>query len=154
LSAARDRSADPVSAAPELDLRDVCQERARSTLAAAVAKSIAYWKDECARDLARLLTHFTADAEVVTPDGSYRGRDAVAALYQRSFDAYPGLTVEVTATYAGRESQCVQFRAVLIDHEDKRWLVEGVNVMRLKDERISYLRSFEDAPRLLPNADR
>ena len=154
MSAARDHAADPVSAAPGLDLRDVCHEPARGALAAAVAKSIAYWKDECARDLGKVLTHFTEDAEVVTPDGSIRGHDAIAALYRKSFDAYPGLTVEVTATYAGRDSQCVQFRAVLFDHEDKGWLVEGVNVMRLEQGQISYLRSFEDAPRLLPNGDR
>ena len=149
MSAARDRSADPVSAAPGLDLRDLCHEPARSALAAAVAKSIAYWKDECARDLAKVLTHFTPDAEVVTPDGSNHGHDAIAALYQKSFDAYPGLTVAVTAAYAGRDAQSVQFRAVLFDHEDNGWLVEGVNVMRLEGERISYLRSFEDAPRPL-----
>ena len=154
MSAARDRSADPVSAAPGLDLRDICHEPARAALAAAIAKSIAYWKDECARDLAQLMTHFTADAEVVTPDGRYRGHGAVAGLYQASFDAYPGLTVEVKAAYAGRDAQCVQFRAVLFDHEDKGWLVEGVNVMRLEDGRISYLRSFEDAPRVLPKGDR
>lgn len=154
MSAARERLADPVSAVPGLDLRDLCHEPARAALAAATEKVIAYWKDECARDLAKLLTHFTTDAEVVTPDGSYRGQDAVAALYQKSFDAYPGLTVEVTATYAGRDAQCVQYRAVLFDHEDKGWLVEGVNVMRLEKGQISYLRSFEDAPRLLPNGDR
>ena len=139
---------------PWLDLGDVCREPARAALAAATAKSIAYWKDECTRDLAKLLAHFTADAEVVTPDGSYRGHDAVAALYQKSFDAFPGLTVEVTAVYAGRDAQCVQFRAVLFDHQDKGWMVEGVNVMRLEDGRIAYLRSFEDTPRLLPNGDR
>jgi hypothetical protein len=154
LSTVRNRAADPVSAAPGLDLGELCHEPARHALAAATAKSIAYWQDECARDLAKLLTHFTADAEVVTPDGSHRGHDAVAALYRKSFDAYPGLTVEVTAAYAGRDAQCVQFRAVLFDHEDKGWLVEGVNVMRLEDGQISYLRSFEDVPRLLPSGDR
>jgi hypothetical protein len=150
VSGARDRTTDPVTAAPGLDLHDICHEPARNALTEATAKAIAYWKDECARDLPKLLTHFTPDAEVVTPDGSYRGKDAVAALYQKSFDAFPGLTVDVTAAYAGRDAQCVQFRAVLFDHDQKGWLVEGVNVMRLEDGRISYLRSFEDAPRLLP----
>jgi hypothetical protein len=153
LSAARDRSARRVSAAPGLDLRDVCSEAGRADLAAATEKLVAYWDDECARDLAKLLNHFTADAEVVTPDGSYRGRDAVAALYQKSFDAFPHLTVQVKASFAGRGAHCVEYSAVLFDAEDKRWLIEGVNLMRLEDGRISYLRSFEDAPRLLPNSD-
>jgi hypothetical protein len=43
---------------------------------------------------------------------------------------------------------------VLFDHEDNGWLVEGVNAMRLEDGRISYLRSFEDTPRLLPQGER
>jgi hypothetical protein len=154
LSAARDRSVDRVSAAPGLDLRDVCFEGARAALAAATAELIAYWDDECARDLEKLLTHFTPDAEVVTPDGSYRGREAVAALYQKSFDAFPGLTVEVKASFAGRGAHCIEYSAVLFDADDKRWLVEGVNLMRLQDGRISYLRSFEDAPRPLPGGDR
>ena len=153
MSAVRDRSSAPVSAAPGLDLRDICNEAGRAALAAATAKVIAYWGDECARDLQKMMTHFTPDVEVVTPDGSYRGHDAVAALYQKSFDAYPGLTVDVKASFAGRDAQCVEYRAVLFDAEDKRWLIEGINLMRLKDGRIAYLRSFEDAPRLMTNRD-
>lgn len=142
-----------VTAAPGLELRDVCNEGARAALAAATAKLIAYWDDECARDLEKMLTHFTPDAEVVTPDGRYRGREAVAALYKKSFDTFPNLTVEVKASFAGRGAHCIEYSAVLFDADDKRWLVEGVNLLRLQDGRISYLRSFEDAPRLLPSAD-
>jgi hypothetical protein len=149
VSAVRDRSRDPVTAGAGLDLRDVCNEAGRAALAAATAKIIAYWRDECARDLPKMMTHFTPDVEVVTPDGLYRGHDAVAALYQKSFDAYPDLTVDVRASFAGRDAQCVEYRAVLYDAEDRGWLVEGINLMRFKDGRISYLRSFEDAPRLM-----
>jgi len=149
MSAARDRSGDRVTAAPGLDLREVCADAGRAALAAATAKVIAYWHDECARDLPKMMAHFTPDVEIVTPDGSYRGREAVAALYQKSFDAYPGLTVDVKASFAGRDAQCVEYRAVLFDTEDQPWLIEGVNLIRLKDGRISYLRSFEDAPRLM-----
>ena len=151
MSAARDRSDDRVSAAPDIDLRDVCNEAGRAALAAATAKAIAYWHDECARDLPKMMTHFAPDVEVVTPDGSYRGHDAVAALYRKSFEAYPGLTVDVKASFAGRDAHCVEYRAVLFDTQDQRWLIEGINLMRLKDGRISYLRSFEDAPRLMTN---
>ncbi|HVT53262.1 MAG TPA: nuclear transport factor 2 family protein [Dongiaceae bacterium] len=143
----------PVSAAPGLDLRDVCNEAGRAAIAAATAKVIAYWDDECARDLPRMMAHFTPDVEVVTPDGSYRGHDAVAALYRKSFDAYPGLTVDVKASFAGRDAHCVEYRAVLHDAENKPWLIEGINLMRLKDGRIAYLRSFEDAPRPMTGGD-
>jgi len=149
MSAARDRSGDRVSAAPGLDLRDVCSDAGRAAMAAATAKVIAYWGDECARDLPKMMDHFTPDVEVVTPDGSYRGHDAVSALYQKSFDAYPGLTVDVKASFAGRDAHCVEYRAVLSDKDDQHWLIEGINLMRLKDGRISYHRSFEDAPRLM-----
>jgi hypothetical protein len=152
VSTARDRAGGRVSAAPGLDLGDVCNDAGRAALAAATAKVIAYWHDECARDLHEMMGHFAPDVEVVTPDGSYRGHEAVAALYRKSFDAYPGLTVDVKASFAGRDAHCVEYRAVLYDTEDKPWLIEGINLMRLKDGRISYLRSFEDAPRLMEDA--
>jgi hypothetical protein len=96
------------------------------------------------------MAHFTGDAEVVTPDGVFRGHDAVASVYRKSFDDFPGLTVEVTASFAGRETHCFEYRAVLSDAADNQWLIEGVNVMKLEHGLISRLRSFEDAPRRLP----
>ena len=101
-------------------------------------------------DLDKLMTHFTGDAEVVTPDGVYRGHDAVAAVYRKSFEDFPGLTVDVTASFAGRDAHCFEYRAVLCDTADNHWLIEGVNVMKLEQGLISRLRSFEDAPRRLP----
>jgi hypothetical protein len=108
----------------------------------ASARIAAYWADECARNLDKLMTHFTWDAEV-------RGHDAVATVYRKSFEDFPGLTVDVTASFAGRDSHCFEYRAVLSDTADNHWLIEGVNVMKLEQGLISRLRSFEDAPRRL-----
>lgn len=123
---------------------------APGSLAAAMARITAYWDDECARDIGKLMTHFTRDAEVITPDGAYRGHEAVAALYQKSFDSFPGLTVDVKAGFAGQGAHCVEYRAVLTDTANDRWLVEGINLMKLERGLICSLRSFEDAPRRLP----
>src|SRR3954465_7932511 len=66
------------------------------SLSEASARITAYWADECARNLDKLMTHFTGDAEVVTPDGVFHGHDAVAGLYRKSFADFPGLAVDVT----------------------------------------------------------
>lgn len=134
-------------ATPPLELREVCGGRALEDYSAAKARIIAYWDDECARNLDKLLTHFTRDAEVITPDGAVRGQAAVAALYRKSFDAYPGLTVEMKAGFAGDGAHCFEYSAVLSDAARNRWLIEGINLMRLEGGLIASLRSFEDAPR-------
>jgi hypothetical protein len=133
----------------DLDVLGLLDGGTRDGFAAAKARLLAYFADECTRNLDRLLAHFTDDAEVVTPDGVYRGRDAVAAVYRKSFDTYPGLTVEVKAGFAGRGAHCFEYRAVLSDTDNRDWLIEGINLMKLESGLISSLRSFEDAPRPL-----
>jgi methylmalonyl-CoA/ethylmalonyl-CoA epimerase len=113
----------------------------------ATERVIAYWVDECKRDLEALLTHFTADAVVVTMDGSYQGTQAIRALYQDSFDAFPGLQVDLVARYSGRGTHCFEFSAVLTDPAGVPHLVEGVNVLTLEGGMIAHMRSYENAPR-------
>ena len=137
------------SSLPDLELPDLEGGGARGAFSAAATRIMAYWADECARDLDRLMAHFTRDAEVVTPDGVFRGREAVASLYQKSFDSFPGLTVDVRAGFVGHGAHCFEYSAVLSDSADNRWLIEGINLMRLERGLISHLRSFEDAPRRL-----
>jgi hypothetical protein len=131
------------------DHRTARKDEADAAFATAEARIRAYWADECARDLDRLMAHFTSDAEVVTPDGTFRGREAVAALYRKSFESFPGLTVDVKAGFVGRDAHCFEYSAVLSDAAATDWLVEGINLMKLKGGLISSLRSFEDAPRRL-----
>jgi hypothetical protein len=131
----------------DLERRDLCGGNAGAAFAAAEARIVAYWADECARDLDKLMTHFAPDAEVVTPEGSFRGHQAIASLYKKSFDSFPGLDVDVKAGFAGHGAHCFEYSAVLADAAANRWLIEGINLMKLEDGLISFLRSFEDAPR-------
>lgn len=134
-------------AVADLAIPEVFRGDTRGEFFAATQRIMAYWTDECARDLARLLSHFTRDAEVITPDGRYQGHDAVAALYQKSFDSYPGLAVDVVASFPGRGAHCYEYKAVLSDTDKHNWLIEGINLMKLEGGLIASLRSFEDAPR-------
>jgi hypothetical protein len=138
---------------PDLELLELSSGDARKSFSAATSRIIAYWADECARNLEKLMTHFTSDAEVVTPDGAVRGHAAIASLYRKSFDCFPGLKVDVKASFIGRVAHCFEYSAVLSDAADNHWLVEGVDLMKLEHGLISSLRSFEDAPRRLATAD-
>ena len=120
---------------------------ARDSFIAAKERSSAYWLVKCARDLDRLMRHFARDAEVITPNGVCRGREAIAALYRKSLDDFPGLTVDVKAGFVGRDAHCFEYSVVLSGGADNRWLIEGTNLIRLRRGLISGLRSFEDAPR-------
>jgi hypothetical protein len=126
--------------------------RLHAAILAVKTRSLAYWKDECDRDLDRLLAHFTSDASVVTPDGVFSGIEAIRALYRKSFDEYPALSVDMIELFPGPCACCIEYSAVLTDVSSRRFLVEGVNLMRTRDGLISYLRSFEDAPRPIPVA--
>lgn len=121
--------------------------QAFGTFATALGRLLSYWADECSRDLPRLLTHFAADAEVLTPDGRYTGQDAIAALYAQSFAAYPALEVTVTGRFAGRGEHAFEYAAVLTDTGGVPWLIEGVNLITIRDGLIAKLRSYEDAPK-------
>jgi hypothetical protein len=141
LKAVRDRTSDP---------RYFDGGELHAALSAAKTRSIAYWSDECDRDLDRVLAHFTSDAIVVTPDWTYSGPAAIRGLYRKSFDEYPALSVDVIDLFPGAGGCCIEYTAVLTDVCSRRFCVEGVNLMRMRDGWISYLRSFEDAPRPIP----
>jgi hypothetical protein len=124
-------------------------ERAPQAIVAlteALRVSAEFWAAESARDMTAMLGHFTPDAEVETPDGRAVGHEQIAAMYQKSFDAYPGLAVSIVNGYAGDIDHGVAFDAVLTDPAGHRWRVRGVNTVELRGGLIRRLRSFEDRP--------
>jgi hypothetical protein len=141
LKAVRDRTSDP---------RYFDGGELYAALLAAKTRSIAYWSDECDRDLDRVLAHFISDATVVTPDGTYSGHAPIRGLYRKSFDEYPALSVDVIDLFPAAGGCCIEYSAVLTDVSSRLFRVEGVNLLRMRDGWISYLRSFEDAPRPIP----
>lgn len=115
-------------------------------LAEVLEVSDAYWAAESARDMTTMLAYFTEDAEVENQDAHAVGHAAIAAMYQASFDKFPGLEVRISGAYAGDTDHGVAFDAVLTDTANDRWRVQGVNTVALEGGRIKRLRSFEDRP--------
>jgi len=54
----------------DLELREICSEDARKAFSAAKARILAYWADECARNIDKLMTHFTNNTRLSLPTGS------------------------------------------------------------------------------------
>ena len=107
MKAVRDRTSDP---------RYFDGGELHAALLTAKTRSIAYWSDECDRDL----------------------------------DRVPALSVDVLDLFPGAGGCCIEYSAVLTDVSSRLFRVEGVNLLRMRDGWISYLRSFEDAPRPIP----
>jgi len=116
------------------------------SFAAASERVRAYWRDESTRDMTAMLRHFGVDAAVEGPGTSASGLAGIQSFYQRSFDDFPGLRVEVTHEFSGRGAHAFEFEAVLTDRDGVEWEVKGVNVLTLKGGRIQFMRSYEDQP--------
>lgn len=77
---------------------------------------IAAWN---ARDLDRILTHYTDDFEMASPvirrlghaaDGRLRGKAAVGTYWRAALDANPALRFELVATLTGADSLTLLYR--------------------------------------------
>jgi hypothetical protein len=74
-----------------------------------------------AHDLDRILAHYADDFEMSSPmialvsggDGTLKGREAVGAYWAKSLQKVPDLHFELIEVYAGVDSICICYRAVL-----------------------------------------
>jgi ketosteroid isomerase-like protein len=113
--------------------------------------SESYWAAECRRDIDGVMEHYHPDATYEDSGGLRRGHPEVRVAYEESARAYPGLEVTIVQEYSGSGStdrSALEFEAVLIDAEDRRYRVRGVNVVAVRDGKFVSVRSYEDAPAL------
>jgi ketosteroid isomerase-like protein len=112
--------------------------------------SESYWAAECRRDVDGVMAHYHSDGTYEGPDGLRRGHAEIRKAYEDSARDYPGLEVRIVREFAGTEdSSALEFDAVLIDHEGRRFRVRGVNVVFVRDGKFVSARSYEDPPTLI-----
>jgi len=109
--------------------------------------SESYWAAECRRDIDGIMEHYHPDGIYEGPDGLRRGHAEIRSAYEESARLYPGLEVKIVREFPG-EADCsaLEFDAVLIDHDGKRFRVRGVNVVTVRDGKFVSARSYEDPP--------
>ncbi|HEY3334349.1 MAG TPA: nuclear transport factor 2 family protein [Candidatus Limnocylindrales bacterium] len=105
----------------------------------------AYWRDECLRDLPRIMGHYHPDAEFQGPNGpALVGHDQIRGFYEASIAAYPGLRVEIVSEVVDGDRGAFEFVAELTDHEGRSYPARGTNVVTVRDGRfVSNHSSFD-----------
>jgi ketosteroid isomerase-like protein len=115
--------------------------------------SESYWAAECRRDIDAVMAHYHDDATYEDAGGLRRGRAEVREAYEASARDYPGLEVRIVREFGGGEdASALEFDAVLVDHQRRRFRVRGVNVVQVRDGKFVSVRSYEDPPGLEPSA--
>jgi ketosteroid isomerase-like protein len=111
--------------------------------------SESYWDAECRRDIDAVMAHYHDDATYQDASGMRRGSADVRNAYEASARDYPGLEVTIVREFiAGEDASALEFDAVLIDPDRRRFRVRGVNVVEVRDGKFVAVRSYEDPPLL------
>jgi uncharacterized protein (TIGR02246 family) len=102
----------------------------------------AYWAAEKAKDLERILSHFTDTAEFVAPGVHHKGRGNIQKFYRGIINNYKGLTVHVDNAIEAGDQIAVQYTCDLELHSGGTKQVTGCNVFTFEGNRFSHLRCY------------
>ncbi|MGI9015802.1 MAG: nuclear transport factor 2 family protein [Euzebya sp.] len=105
----------------------------------------AYWAAECRRDLSAVLGYYHTDAVVFPPSGeALRGHEEIATFYADEIRDYPGLEVDIVHEVSDGDQACLEWEAVLTDHDGGRHAFRGVNVVQVRDGKFTSVRAYFD----------
>lgn len=116
--------------------------------------SRAYWDAEESRDLDRILSFFTDDITWEAPGLRATSREELAPFYAASAAAYPRLRVTIGRVLGGDQEASLEWRAVFTAPDGLNVPARGVNVMRLRDGKISALDCYMDPNQVAPDQAR
>jgi ketosteroid isomerase-like protein len=112
--------------------------------------SESYWAAECRRDVDGVMAHYLPDATYEDGGGLRRGQAEIRRAYEDSARDWPGLEVRIVREFVhSPDTSGLEFDAVLIDGNGRRFQVRGVNVVTVRDGRFVSVRSYEDSPSLI-----
>jgi NAD(P)-dependent dehydrogenase (short-subunit alcohol dehydrogenase family) len=103
-----------------------------------------YWQAEASRDLDRIMSFFTDDADWASATTRLEGKAAIREFYADSAKKFPGLTVEVGRAFGGPDEAAIEWHAVFSDPAGRTYPLSGVNIMRVEDGLIRSLKHYDD----------
>jgi NAD(P)-dependent dehydrogenase (short-subunit alcohol dehydrogenase family)/ketosteroid isomerase-like protein len=112
----------------------------------------AYWEAEASRDLDRIVSFFTLDADWGSATSRRKGRAAIRNYYADAAAQFPGLTVEVGRVYGNDTEAALEWHAVFTDRGGRTYPLSGVSLFRRAGELIASLTHYEDPTPLVRSA--
>lgn len=109
----------------------------------------AFFAAEASRDLDRLVSFFTPDADWGSSAGRRRGHAAIREFYAAAAAQFPGLTIEVGRVYGNDSDAALEWHAVFTDRGGRAHPLSGVSLFRREGELIASLTHYEDPTPLL-----
>jgi NAD(P)-dependent dehydrogenase (short-subunit alcohol dehydrogenase family) len=103
-----------------------------------------YWQAEASRDLDRIMSFFTDDADWAGATMRLKGKTPIREFYAESAARFPGLEVEVGRAFGGPDEAAIEWHAVFTDPGGRRYPLSGVNLMSSRDGLISSLTHYDD----------
>lgn len=104
----------------------------------------AFWEAEASRDLDRILSFFTPDADWGSATSRRKGHTAIREYYAGAVAQFPGLTVEVGRVYGDDTEAAIERHAVFTDRGGRTYPQSGVSLFRRQGELIASLTHYED----------
>ena len=101
-----------------------------------------YWRAECSRDIEAILAHFHEDAELIAPGASLRGHEDIRRFYEDAIERFPGLEVTIVHGLTVGDEECLEWEAVMIDHEGGRHPQSGANVFLVSGGKFTRIRVY------------
>ncbi|MBF8273548.1 MAG: hypothetical protein HW380_2653 [Magnetococcales bacterium] len=104
-----------------------------------------YFKAFASKDVHSLKSLLHGDVVLQAPgDGIVRGREAVLRNIQGIFDNFD-VDIELNRWFKGENgSAAVEFHLVLVDKSNKKIVIDGIDLIELKDNKIVSLRAYLD----------
>jgi NAD(P)-dependent dehydrogenase (short-subunit alcohol dehydrogenase family)/ketosteroid isomerase-like protein len=104
----------------------------------------AFWEAEASRDVDRIVSFFTPDADWGSAASRRRGHTAIREYYAGAANQFPGLTVEVGRVYGDDSEAAIEWHALFTDRGGRTYPQSGVSLFRRQGKLIASLTHYED----------
>jgi len=104
----------------------------------------AFWEAEAARDLNRIVSFFTPDADWASAISRRKGHTAIREYYAGAAAQFPGMTVEVGRVYGDDTEAAIERHVVFTDRGGRTYPQSGVCLFRRVGTLIASLTHYED----------